>query len=77
MSTHITVRVGGKSANRNGDQPSHDDNHEPAGWSKPREPKDEPPAKSLSLNPGKWTSQASARSGPTFAPGMGETKKSS
>jgi hypothetical protein len=41
------------------------------GWAVERKPKDEPPAKSLSLNPGKWTSQASARSGPAFAPGVG------
>jgi hypothetical protein len=51
-------------------------NTEPAGWSKHREPLIEAPAKSLSLNPGKWTSQATARSGPAYAPGCGIRKSS-
>jgi hypothetical protein len=74
MPVHVRVNVGKPSRSR--DHEHHDDDQQTAGWAKTREPKDEPPAKSLSLNPGKWTSQAAARSGPAFAPGIG-TKKSS
>jgi hypothetical protein len=66
MPTHIKVSIGKPSKHR--DHEHHDDDLTP-GWAAERTPKIESPAKSLSLNPGKWTSQASARSGPAFAPG--------
>jgi len=55
-----------------------DDDHTPAGWAQRREVKDEPPARTLT-NPGAvygWTAKAGARSGPRFAPGLGQSKSS-
>jgi hypothetical protein len=75
MSTHITVRVGAKSKSRRGEH-SHDDNREPAGWAKAREPKDEPYVTNKNMSLGRWLDRASANSGPKIAPGIG-TKKSS
>lgn len=45
------------------------------GWSVPREPKDEPPIKSLSSQAALdgMAAKASARSGPAYAPGIGKS----
>jgi hypothetical protein len=56
------------------------DEHESSrpGWAQPREVKDEKPATTLNT-PGAvngWITKASARSGPAYAPGVGQTKSS-
>ena len=43
------------------------------GWAPPLVPKDEPPAKSLSLGISRWLAKASERSGTKFAPGTGKS----
>jgi hypothetical protein len=58
----------------------HLDEHEALrpGWIEPREPLDEKPAATLNT-PGAvygWAAKASARSGPGYAPGVGQTKSS-
>jgi hypothetical protein len=45
------------------------------GWAQEREPKDEPPARTLT-NSGAvygWAAKASARCGPAYAPGVGKS----
>jgi hypothetical protein len=76
MPTHIRVNIG-KHHEREHSAAHRDEDQQTPGWAKAREPKDEPPAKSLSLNPEKWTAKAAARSGPAWAPGLGSPKKSS
>lgn len=45
------------------------------GWVEPREPRDEPPAKTLNTEGliARWVDKASARSGPKYAPGTGKS----
>lgn len=45
------------------------------GWVEPREPRDEPPAKTLNTEGliARWVDKASARSGPKYAPGIGKS----
>ncbi len=48
------------------------------GWTEERTPLDEKPASALNTpqNIGGWVVRAEARSGPKFAPGLGQSKSS-
>jgi hypothetical protein len=78
MPTHIHVNIGKPSPDRHGEHKArhHDDARELPGWSKPREPKNEPPAVNKNIRDvGRWTARAEKHSGPQFAPGIGKGKR--
>ncbi len=72
----IRIQIGKRERER---QPAHkDDDQQFAGWTKYREPKDEPRLSSLTAGAGadKWAQRAAANSGPRTAPGCGVRKSS-
>lgn len=64
MATHVTVRIGNPSREPEHKARDHDDDRELPGWAKHREPKDEPPAKSLTHGAGhdRWATRAAQNS---------------
>jgi hypothetical protein len=68
MPTHIKVAIGKPPKHRGHEH--HDNDKQPAGWVKSREPLIEPRAANKNLALGRWISRASENSGPKIAPGI-------